>query len=377
MRVRADIPALVVLGSLSLSGCSLVGGEPESVCRPLEVAEFPLVGGIRGAWKDEERFVLTDHHLSRLLVYDTSKGRVRIVNGWKSSNPDLNFLAPMDIQPWKGGFVIADAGSRGRFRLLELDANLLPVGVLWESDVERVDDRWVGKEVTNISSMSTLGDRLYLAAGRFEDAEEAVPLYAEFGSAWRSGRSSREFGEQAAWSSFCGDEGFCRHGLVDRLTATTGNDASVFVLEYGESPFIRQLTAAERRLAIFPALPVPLPELPPVRGFQDAPDFYSVLEVSSYPAGLYADEDSLYVLMRNRTGEETGWDLYRLDPQDDEVVSKVRLPTKAAHVSLLPGSRYWVLEESTSGLKDMFRPPVRFLLLDAAAVRAGEPLPCD
>ena len=91
----------------------------------------------------------------------------------------------------------------------------------------------------------------------------------------------------------------------------------------------------------------------------------------------YGDRDSLYVLMRNSAGAETVWDLYRLDPQNDEIVSKVRLPTTAAHVSLLPGSTYWVLEESSSGLESPFRSPIRLLLLDASAIRAGEPLLCD
>jgi len=45
-----------VLGSLLLCGCSAVG-TPEPACRPLEVAEFPLLGGIRGTWMDDERFV--------------------------------------------------------------------------------------------------------------------------------------------------------------------------------------------------------------------------------------------------------------------------------------------------------------------------------
>ena len=69
MRLRTGVPALVVLGSLILSGCSLVGGEPEPACRPLEVSELPMLGRINGTWMDEEQFVLVDYQ-SRLLVYD-------------------------------------------------------------------------------------------------------------------------------------------------------------------------------------------------------------------------------------------------------------------------------------------------------------------
>ena len=82
MRLRTGVPALVVLGSLILSGCSLVG-KPEPACRPLEVTELPMLGGIRGAWMDAERFVLADMHQSRLLVYSTSEGLVHIGNNLK------------------------------------------------------------------------------------------------------------------------------------------------------------------------------------------------------------------------------------------------------------------------------------------------------
>ena len=171
MRLRLGAACPVLLGALVLSGCSLVGGGVAPVCRPLEVAEFPLLGGIRGAWMDEERFVLADLHQDRLMVYSTSKGLVRIVNGWEGADLELNFASPMDIERWGDGFVLAETSLRGPFRLLGLDANLRPGGVLWQSDVERVDGRWKGKEVANIFRLLALGDRLYLEAGRFEDSE--------------------------------------------------------------------------------------------------------------------------------------------------------------------------------------------------------------
>ena len=139
---------------------------------------------------------------------------------------------------------------------------------------------------------------------------------------------------------------------------------------------MQELVGAGRRLEAFPRLQTPLPTLP-----RDGPEgrdaFYAALEASSYPAGLFADEDSLYVLMRDAMGGEPVWDLHRIDPKRDAVVDKIRLPTNAPHVSLLPGRRYWVLEESTSGLEGYFRPPIRFLLLSSAAILAGEVPSCD
>ncbi|MCY3932792.1 MAG: hypothetical protein OXH70_13875 [Acidobacteria bacterium] len=81
--------------------------------------------------------------------------------------------------------------------------------------------------------------------------------------------------------------------------------------------------------------------------------------------------------MRDATGDAVVWDLHRIDPEQDAIVRKVRLPTNAPHVGLLPGRRHWLLQEATSGMVDPLRPPIRLLLIDAEAIRAGEVPSCD
>ena len=367
MRLRTGIPALVVLGSLILSGCSLVG-KPEPACRPVEVTEFPLLGGIRGTWMDDERFVLADMHQSRLLVYSTSEGLLRIVNGWENEDLELNFVSPADIEPWADGFADQD-------RLLGLDADLRPVRVLWQSDIEKGKGKWRGEEVFALSRLVALRDRLYVQASRLSNGEHSEREYAEFGAALQPNRPGGALGELAAWPGFEGERYW--YGSLHDLATTGGRAAAVFALRFSPAgPFVQELVADGRRLEAFPELPAPMPALPR-SGPEGRDAFYAALEASSYPAGLFADEDSLYVLMRDATGGEPVWDLHRLDPQRDEVVGKIRLPTSAPHVSLLPGRRYWVLEESTSGLEGYFRPPIRFLLLSSAAILAGEVSSCD
>ncbi len=124
--------AATVLSTLSLGGCSAVR-TPEAAWRPLETAELPVLGLLRGAWMDDEQ---SDPPQARLLVYDLAEGLVRIVNGRESADPVLNFVSPTDIQPWGRGYVLAD-GYPDQDRFLELDRKLRPVRVLWESDVER------------------------------------------------------------------------------------------------------------------------------------------------------------------------------------------------------------------------------------------------
>ncbi len=335
-----------------------------------------MLGGIRGAWMDDERFVLTDDHQSRLLAYSASEGLVRIVNGWDGEDPELNFLSPSDIERWGDGFVLVDSSSREDF-LLELDSELRPVRVLWKSDVVQVDGIWRGEEIDGLDEVTALGDRLYLRAGRLGDSRVALqPLYADFGPDRRPDQAAGVVREQATWLAPASAEMYW-HTPIRRLAATHGSTPSVFALRFGEAPFVQQFAPEERRLASFPGLPAPLPTLPVGGGYEGVLAFYSVLEASSYPAGLYGDQDSLFILMRNTTGDETVWDLYRLDPQNDEIVSKVRLPTTAAHVSLLPGRRFWGLEESTSGVEDILPVPIRLLLLSSTAIRSGAVPSCD
>ncbi len=332
--------------------------------------------------------MLVDLHQSRLLVYSVTKGLVRIVNGRESADPALNFVSPTDVQPWGRGYVLAD-GYPDQGRFLELDRKLRPVRVLWESDVEGTTGvssegrRYMvhtGDEVFNIRQLAALRDRIYVEGVRWDDARHSDPLqqheeeFAEFRVDSRPGASPASLREVAAWPGFAGELGWV--GSASDLVATGDRAGSAFALRFApDDPFIQELVGEGRRLEAFPDLPEPFPES--LRAAGGGWAGWGPLEASSYPAGLYADRESLHVLMRDATGDGVAWDLHRIDPERDAVMSKLRLPTNAPHVALLPGSRYWVLEEASSGLEHPFRPPMRLLLLDAAAIRAGAVPSCD
>lgn len=383
--MRWIAPGGAVLGSLLLCGCSAVG-TPEPACRPLDVAELPSLGLIRGTWMDEERFVLVDPHESRLLVYRVTEGLERMVDGRESLDPALNFMYPVDIQPWRRGYVLAARhGDQERWRegdqerLLELDRNLRPVRKLWETDRERVTGGWSGDEVFAITQLAVSRDRLYVEAERLDDPQFSELFqnereFAEFGLASQPGAPPGELREIAAWPGFPGELGWV--GTASELVSTGGQAGSVFAVRFArDDPFIQELVGEGRRLDAFPALPTPFPES--LRAAGGGWTGWGPLEAGSYPAGLYADRDSLYVLVRDATGDAVVWDLHRIDPEQDAVVGKVRLPTNAPHVGLIPGRRYWLLQEATSGVDDPLRPPLRLLLLDTEAVRAGEVPSCD
>ena len=221
-------------------------GKGAPACRPLEVAELPLLGGIRGAWMDDERFVLADLYQSRLLVYSGSEGLQRVVNGWE--NEDL-------------------------------------------------------------------------------------------GVALQPNRPGRALREVAAWPALARQREW--YGSLSDLATTGSRGGSAFALEITPAAsFVRELVADGRRLESFPELPAPLPALPR----DDFAEFYAVLEASSYPAGLYGDEDSLYVLMRDATGDAVVWDLHRIDPALDAIVGQAppadeRTPREPASGPQVLGAR--------------------------------------
>jgi hypothetical protein len=69
------------------------------------------------------------------------------------------------------------------------------------------------------------------------------------------------------------------------------------------------------------------------------------------PAGLYAWQDSLFVLMRRPEGASGNrWFLARIDPRRGMVSGGVFLPTQAKHLTLVPGPRFWAILEKDAVL---------------------------
>ncbi len=162
-----------------------------------------------------------------------------------------------------------------------------------------------------------------------------------------------------------------------RLAATVGDNANAYALRVDETPFIQRLEGRGERLKVFPDWPGPMPDLPPVSAMEHYSLWYQTVEESSFPAGLYAEGHLLYVLVRVATTDGPEWKLHAIDPVAESLLHVVRLPTGAAHVSLVPGSEHWALLEASSFAEHKMRKPKRLLVLDAEAIRNGEELPCS
>ena len=163
-----------------------------------------------------------------------------------------------------------------------------------------------------------------------------------------------------------------------RLATTVGESPAAYALRVDEEgPFIQRLAASGERLDVFPDWPGPLPDLPPVRQMEDYPLWWKAVENASFPDSLYAEGARLYLLMRLAVRGGPVWDLHGIDPVTESLTNVVRLPTRAAHISLVPGAKHWALLEASCYSEDASRRPTRLLLLDAEAIRSGEKLSCN
>ncbi len=75
---------------------------------------------------------------------------------------------------------------------------------------------------------------------------------------------------------------------------------------------------------------------------------YQILESSKMPIGLYGWEGYLYLLAKEAMTDDgdTTWWLIKLDPRKNgREIGRYRLPTKAAHLTLVPGEEVWTALE--------------------------------
>lgn len=87
------------------------------------------------------------------------------------------------------------------------------------------------------------------------------------------------------------------------------------------------------------------PELPTLTTKNEFAGLMSQVEQSKMPVGLYAWKSFLYVLTREPNGQGTRWMIFKIDPRRDEVVGSTLLPTRANHLTVIPGPKKWALIE--------------------------------
>jgi hypothetical protein len=83
-----------------------------------------------------------------------------------------------------------------------------------------------------------------------------------------------------------------------------------------------------------------------LQGPRDTVGLYQVIEQQTVPAGLYASDGFLFLLRRveERSGEAS-WSIEKIDPAKGGVVHSTVLPSRAHHLTVIPGASRWALLE--------------------------------
>jgi hypothetical protein len=157
------------------------------------------------------------------------------------------------------------------------------------------------------------------------------------------------------------------HLLIEPLIANLGDDF-VFLV-YDEVPMLYRFRPAEglaRQLGPVPQQYRHLPALPPTLGPGSAAANYRVLEGATMPAGVVGSNGALYLLTREPGANADGtlWKLHLLD-ENGQTIGVRKLPTRASHLTVAPGSKFWVMVERGTVGEDLRQDNSTALLVSA------------
>lgn len=284
-----------------------------------------------GAWAhDGSRLVLADVADGNLKIYARDGALLNVIE--RPGTGPLDFNRPNSIVAVEGGYWLKDGASHFVF----LDRTLTPR--------EGVDPGAYSPGVNGIPraffDWTATSDRLYALGDLLLSEEQRT-----WESGWlemdlRNPRRARMFRPAPSETAL-----HRLYRLGYPYAAADGENVFFLLLESG-GPSLLQVAPLVRRLRAFPEGFGALPRPPSSNGGRRTGRLYGFLEDAQYPTGLYAWRGLLYVLTRSPgAGGETHWRLHVVDPERDEVVGALTLPTRAPHLGIVPGPRFWALIE--------------------------------
>jgi hypothetical protein len=305
-------------------------------CPPVALEVHPG-WSISGTWSTDEELVIVDAKENRLLWFNTT-GRV------EQHEPESLRLEFREAG--KDNFKPTTIASVGSTLWLQLTGSRM---AKLDSSASRVETRF------DLSGLRVSEEKKIGFVFRYSlmDTEDLLG-FADLRTA------------SGVWSS-----GFVRISLGDPLQARVlrevkledpdrlwyrlgfpylaSVDGTAFILDIGGEEF-RILKNESGTVGT-----VPLESFPKaIRKRPDLPDFFrpnslvdvmAAVEALTMPVGLHGWEGSLYILWRRPGIEDQDWLLTKVDPEKDELIGTVILPSHAHHLLVVPGPRYWALVE--------------------------------
>lgn len=118
--------------------------------------------------------------------------------------------------------------------------------------------------------------------------------------------------------------------------------------------------------------PFTRPELPLRVTMEKTRLLFSRLQASDSPAGLYGWNGFLYLLAREPAeGGGTIWSLVKIDPESGRATWNRRIDSRAAHMFVIPGDRYWAFVEKGPVLDAGQQEVKAFMIVPSKVIEEG------
>lgn len=332
---------------LLLSSGGALQALPSDQCHEVDIPPLFLARG--GVWADDELLVL-DILKQRLLRFDpaTREGGFLRDGAWQH---------PSSLKRRNGEILMLDEGTLGRgmpgprSSIVRFDERMHP-----RDEKLPVKGRSLG------TLQQSLGSRPVLEAiYDWQPMDEGIVAFGDVKIAGGAGWESAflfldEQGRQEVFYRLSPNAQVCNHYTLtfDYIAALRDR---AYILFLDPVPKIGEVIPGRSGVRELPAFPEDFRNRPVLetrqglastgQGARQATLFYEILEGSRMAAGLYARGEHLYLLGKEAIDAEgdTTWWLIQLDPTDGSELSRLRLPTEAAHLTVVPGSDFWALIE--------------------------------
>jgi len=319
----------------------------------------PLDWVSSGAWTQNGRALLVADPLAGDMFRVSLDGSVDsvFVAGKRSLGVRCSELSlPWSIRSVDGGFLLEDEGVTPSFpdRIWLLDPDmkcqnsLLIKGNVLDKKKKKLHVVYDWFPMKLDGKGDTIG---VLAFGdikteyeKSKDGWESAFLYID------NKGMNRVYKSMGANEKVAPARAFYTRDTFDFITSTHGGTVGFFLLVDGTPRIVKVTASGSEELPYFPSdfrlSPPPLPDLSKVDGgFRRATYFYGAVQSAKSVIGLYSWDDRLYLLAKEpMIAGKTAWWLIEVDPDDGQEVSRTRLPSFAANLTLIPGD-YWAVIE--------------------------------
>ncbi len=346
---------ILVHGLLALLAVHLLGVSSEAQelavdrCYQVKLPSTRLGWPTSGVWTEDREALLVADSLEGHVVSSTRRGHVEVAlkgEVLKSDGLLQSLRGPSQIRAIDGGFLLEDKWANA---LLRFNPNLQIVESTSVIASEQPGpDKRREYQRQAIYGWTPMG-RGILAFGDLEGPE-----------GWTSGFFYfDDKGQQEVFNVFDIGAEVADHytrsttsyvaalGGVGYILSMGDETVSIDEVRLGEGT--RPLASVPERFQNRPKLDKALRQRLECQGARRATEIFKSYETADMASGIFAWNSSLYLLTKEAMDEQsetTAWWLSRVDLEDGgRELPKVRLPSSAAHLTVVPGDDFWALIE--------------------------------